>query len=289
MASLFFDYVYTSSAAQETVVTVSGEEQSGVSGAVADETVVVNVSKAKIDALMTVGAQSASGVGYPQVSLDWNGLAAELDPKWADLLGVTGTPTTFNDDSSPPVAISTLQTVFATKGFTFTAPDSLLLTIPPEAISKVGVTGTIILTPSVSVSYMRGENSILGTLDTAPSTDVLDDDKHKAIRGLFLQALAAGRYDQSGSTAASDANLPATASPGFDFSVDDTITFYTRFTLTKTRRYVPDPEDQLDGVGAGNAPKFTINGTDIVIDDVDDTLTSDPKTWTVEWVLKVVA
>lgn len=292
-ASLFFDYVYTAEAAQTTLVTVSGESQTGVSGAVADETIVVNVPKAKIDALMSVGAQGTTGVGYPAVTLDWRGLATELDTKWADLLAISDVPTTFEDDSVPnPAAISTLQTVFASQGFTFSnvgnTPDQLLLlTIPPEAISKVGVTGTISLAGGYPVDLMVGSGTLLGTTVTAPNTNALSDPQELAVRGLFLQALAAGRYDQSGSTAAGNANLPATASPGFDFSVGDTITFYSRFSLTKTREYIPDPADQLNGVGGVG---FKINGTNLVIDaGPEDRVLSTPREWTVAWQVTVVA
>lgn len=286
-AALYFDYVYEASAAQETVVTVSGESQAGVSGAVADETVVVSIPKATLDSLITVGAQGTTGVGYPALTLDWTTLSAQLDPKWAALLAVSDTPTTFDDDSTPPVAIRTLQKVFATEGFTFGDESSLLLSIPPEAISRVGVTGAIGLvdssTASLSLEAMVGSSTVLGPAVVATTSDNLDG-APMAVRGLFLQALAAGRYKQSSTSASSSQNLASTpaVAPGFDFQASDKITVYTRLTLNKTRRYIPDPADQLPGQG-GMA--FKINGTDTVIDDVDDTLTSDPKMWTVAWEL----
>jgi hypothetical protein len=192
-------------------------------------------------------------------------------------------PTTFDDDSSPAVAISTLQTVFATKGFTFGDESSLLLSIPPEAISSVGVTGAISLASAMSLEYMVGSDSVLGGAVVATNADSLEGEA-MAVRGLFLQALAAGRYKQSSTSASSSQNLASTpaVAPGFDFQVSDKITVYTRLSLNKTRRYIPDPADQLPGQG-GMA--FKINGTEFVIDDVDDTLTSDPKMWTVAWEL----
>jgi hypothetical protein len=127
---------------------------------------------------------------------------------------------------------------------------------------------------------------ILGAPITAPSGDLTDDAK-KAVRGLFLQALAAGRYQQSNPGVTGGADLPAGASPGFDFQVGDVVSVYTQLTLTKTRTFIPDPSDVLDGAGG---MKFKVDGSTVIIGDTnpaDDSVESDAKTWVVEWKLTV--
>lgn len=293
-ASLFFNYVYAADASQTTTLTVTGEQQdSAPDGITVDEVVVVNVTAGQLNSLMTVGAQSEAGVGYPAVTLDWVALQGSTDSKWTDFMEVKAAgsdPTDFADDSTLG-AKPTLQKVFSTQTFTYNANStSPLLAIPPEAISNVDYSGAISLErngSNLSPTSMGGSaDRILGAPITAESGDLSADDK-KAVRGLFLQALAAGRYQQSSPGVTGGADLPAGASLGFDFKVGDIVNVYTLLTLTKTREFIPDTADVLPGAGG---MKFKVDGSTVVIGDTntaDDSVSSDSKTWAVQWQLTV--
>jgi hypothetical protein len=295
MTELLFNYAYLATATQTTTLTVAGEEQTEFPDGVSqiNETVVVNVSKAALDGLMTVGEQESPGVGYPEVTLDWTGLSS-LDSKWASFMTVQskGTPpATFLDGSS--TARPTLQKVFATEQFTFnTNSTNPLLTIPPEAIKEVDYSGEIVVRGEngvqVDPTVMVGTgNTLLGASTVAGAGDLAGSNtKEQAVRGLFLQALAAGKYKQSAAKAPDGSDLPAAASSGFDFAVDDSISVITKMSLKKTRAFIPDPTDALPGAAG---MKFTVNGSDVVVDATNDTVDSDDKIWTVEWKLVVVA
>jgi len=296
-ATLFFNYVYEADASQTTTLKVTGEQQdSGPTGVSVDETVVVNVTAAELNGLMIVGAQGTTGVGYPVVTLDWHALHAKTNPKWQAFVGVTGpgvTPQDFADDSSPAVAKPTLQKVFSTETFTYVANStSPLLAIPPEAISNVDYSGAISIVRGaydLSPTFMGGSaDRILGAPITAESGDLSANDK-KAVRGLFLQALAAGRYQQSSPGVTGGADLPAGASPGFDFKAGDIVNVYTLLTLTKTRTFIPDVDN--DTVQGTSGMKFKVNNSEVIIGGgtgtEDDSVESDAKTWTVLWQLTV--
>ena len=296
-ATLYFNYLYTANAAQTTTLTVSGEQQDAapVPEADVDEVVVVNVTAAELNALMDVGAQGTTGVGYPSVTLDWASVVS-ADPLWTKFMEVKGegvAPVDFADHMSNQVP--TLQKVFATEPFTFdTNAANKLLTIPPEAIKNVDYSGDISLKRGegtvLSPTVMAGAGGILGASITAGTDESLSDTQEAAVRGLFLQALAAGRYQQSGAKAPDGSDLPAGASPGFDFVQDDMIKVYTRLTLTKTRSFIPATDDATVTGTAGM--KFKIDGSEVVIGDEnleDDSVDSDAKTWTVEWQLKIIA
>jgi hypothetical protein len=149
-ALLFFNYAYTANAAQTTTLTVSGEQQDsrpeGV--AVPDEIVVVDVTAAELNNLMDVGTQGTTGVGYPQVVLDWASVTS-LNGKWTSFMEgqLTGVaPIDFQDDSEEGNK-PTLQKVFSTASFEFTTnAGNVLLSIPPEAIKNVDYSGAIALT-----------------------------------------------------------------------------------------------------------------------------------------------
>ena len=290
-ATLYFDYLYTADAAQTTTLTVSGEAQdampAGVTGI--DETIVVNVGAEELNGLMVVGAQGTNGVGYPSVTLDWSAITS-APAKWVDFLtvGATGVaPVDFQD--GVPSSKPTLQKVFATEPFKYdTNAENLLLTIPPEAIQNVNYAGAISLkrgTSDLSANQMAGLGSILGESVIAPSDESLSDPQQAAVRGLFLQALAAGKYLQSGAKAPDGSDLPADASTGFDFKTGDVIKLYTVLSLTKTRSFIPALDDAT--VEGTTGMKFTVDGTQIVVDGVNDTVDSDVKQWRVEWQLKV--
>jgi len=291
-ATLYFDYLYTADAAQTTTLTVSGEAQdampSGVTGI--DETIVVNVSAGELNGLMVVGAQgNTAGFGYPSVTLDWSAITS-APVKWVSFLtvGATGVaPVDFQD--GVPSSKPTLQKVFATEPFKYdTNAENLLLTIPPEAIQNVNYAGPISLKRGASVlsaDAMAGAAGILGESVTAGTEAELSDSQEAAVRGLFLQALAAGKYLQSGAKAPDGSDLPADASMGFDFKTGDVIKLYTVLSLTKTRSFIPATDDAT--VEGTTGMKFTVDGTQIVVDGTNDTVASDVKQWRVEWQLKV--
>jgi hypothetical protein len=294
-STLYFNYLYTAIAAQTTTLTVSGEEQDAAPdglGAV-NETVVVNVSAAELNTLMDVNSQGATaGYGYPEVVLDWASVSS-ADAKWAAFMEVKGagvTPVDFKDDVNADCP--TLQKVFSTETFAFdTHASNVLLTIPPEAIQKVDYSSPIELKRGegtvLSPTTMAGAGGILGASITAGTDESLNDTQQAAVRGLFLQALAAGKYRQSGAKAPNGSDLPAGASPGFDFEAGDIIKVYTVLSLTKTRSFIAATDDATVKGSAGM--KFKVDGSDVVVDGIDDTVPSDVKTWTVEWQLKVSA
>lgn len=294
MSTLYFNYLYTGNAFQTTTLTVSGEQQDAAPPGLGDvdEVVVANVTAAELNALMTVGAQGTTGVGYPSVTLDWAPLVS-ADPLWAKFMEVKEagvTPVDFADHNGNQVP--TLQKVFAAEPFTFeTNASDPLLTIPPEAIKNVDYSGPIELRRSegtvLSPSVMAGAGGILGAAITAPSDESLSDSQQAAVRGLFLQAMAAGKYKQSPAKAPDGSDLPAGASPGFDFVLGDMIKVYTVLTLSKTRKFIPATDDATVEGSAGM--KFKVDGSEVIVDGgVEDQVASDPKTWTVEWQLKII-
>jgi len=291
MAALYFDYLYAADAAQTTTLTVSGEQQDAMPAGVTaiDETIVVNVTAAELNNLMAVGAQATAGVGYPSVTLDWAAVTSST-AKWANFMAVGATgavPADFQD--GVPSNKPTLQKVFATEAFVYeTNAENLLLAIPPEAIKNVNYAGPISLrrgATSLSAAQMFGAAGILGGSVTAGTEETLSDAQEAAVRGLYLQALAAGKYKQSGANAPEGSDLPTDASDGFDFKTGDAIKVYTVLSLTKTRSFIPATDDAT--VEGSTGMKFTVDGTDIVVDGVDDTVASDVKLWRVEWQLKV--
>jgi hypothetical protein len=291
-ANLFFNYLYTADASQTTTLTVSGEQQdtepAGITGI--NETVVVHVTPAELNALMVVNDQAggSGGYGYPEVVLDWASVSS-LNAMWTSFMAVGAAPIDFNDSESG--VKKTLQKVFATETFEFiTNSTSPLLTIPPEAVQNVDYSGAIELkrgATTLSPTGMAGASAILGEPITANTGELTGDDK-KAVRGLFLQSLAAGRYKQSTTTAPAGSDLPADASPGFNFLNNDMVTFYTRLNLTKSRTFVKASDD--DTVEGSAGMKFKVDGVDVTIGDgntADDSVASDVKAWTVKWELKV--
>jgi hypothetical protein len=118
---------------------------------------------------------------------------------------------------------------------------------------------------------------------------VLADDKKRAVRSLFLQALAADRYLQASAGATAGDATSQSASTGFRFQVGDEVSIFTRLQLVKTRKFQPDTESQV--VSSGGL-KFSVDGCDVVIGDAtaaDDSYSSEPKPWVVEWRMNLIA
>lgn len=291
---IFFDCVYTGSAAQDTKITVLGEAQSG-NGLSPDQTIVVDVSPSELNTLMTVGAQTAAGVGYPDVTLSWSSVQSRLNAAFDLYSGVTGTPAQFRDSAAE--VLNTLQKVFATREFDWGATANPLASIPIEAVKEIKYDEPLVITNSsgaASTKLAGTQGSPAFTLlgggtssGTAADLSGAENAEKKAVRSLYLQALAADRYEQTGTPAsASEATAPGTG--GFNFLEDDTVTVYTELQLTKTRVFVPDVVSVVGGTSGGL--KFAVDGSDVVIGDgttADDEMVSEPLPHLIAWKLRV--
>ena len=286
----FFEYVFGATGSQTTTMTVLGE--SATSPVAPNQVINVGVSVDLMNSAMTVGDQTGLGVGYPLVTLEWK-MITQLNSMYATYVGVTGTPTTFRDhldEEDKP----TLQKVFAQEPFTFD-PANLLGKIPIEAVKSIDYSGPL------GVKNESGANATLLVTDieseaqgilpysiVAGTNEVLTDDKERAVRSLFLQALAADRYLQASAGATAGDATSQSASTGFRFQVDDSVSIFTRLQLVKTRKFRPDNVSQVETSGG---LKFSVDGCDVVIGDgtdVDDSYASQPKQWVVEWRMKLI-
>jgi hypothetical protein len=278
---LIFDHTFMGGASQTTTMTVLGQYQDA-SGVTADETIVVSVTAAQLGDLLTVGSQSSPGVGYPAVALNWTSVRTPLNAKYDDFVLVDGASSglDFTDDGAN--LVPTLQKVFSSREFSYDA--SPLDSIPIEAVHAVDYSGPLSVKNSddaevtAKLTGITGTASLLGGEISAGSEATLGDSKQAAVRSLYLQALAADRYKQA--TAPAGANEPTSqaASAGFNFQTGDSLTVYTLLALTKTRRFIPKADET--GVGAvGSTPgtkKFAIDGSDVVIGDIDESDDSYP-------------
>lgn len=288
----FFEYVFGATGSQTTTMTVLGESAT-TPVASPNQVINVGVSVDLMNSAMTVGDQTDPGVGYPLVTLEWT-MITQLNSMYATYVGVTGTPTTFRDhldEEDKP----TLQKVFAQEPFTFD-PANLLGKIPIEAVKSIDYSGPLGVknesgndaTALISGSQEGGAQGILPYSIVAGTGEVLADDKQKAVRSLFLQALAADRYLQASAGATAGDATSQSASTGFRFQVDDEVSIFTRLQLVKTRKFRPDSVTQVETSGG---LKFSVDGCDVVIGggtDVDDSYASQPKQWVVEWRMKLI-
>jgi hypothetical protein len=285
-ADLEFEYVFEGTAAQTTTMTVLGES---VNLTAADQTIEVNVSATTMNSLITVGAQATPGIGYPAVTVNFHVLSIELNSAYdlfktvdPDLPG-----TTFPDASALGYS-DTLQKVFASETFSFAA--SPLSSIPIESVKKVDYSGALTLTNSddetAAVLVPTGVGLSGGLLPpslTAGNEEALIDEKEIAVRSLYLQALAADKYRAASAPATGTQPTSQASSSGFVFAVGDVVSFFTKLSLTKTRKFIPDPAS----TSAKTAElKFAVDGSDVVIGDADvedDKYNSDPLDWTIRW------
>jgi hypothetical protein len=113
--------------------------------------------------------------------------------------------------------------------------------------------------------------SLLGKEISAGTEATIADSKQAAVRSLYLQALAADRYQQATAPASSTDPTSQASSAGFKFQVGDSLTVYTLLALTKTRKFVKNDEET--GVGAvGSTPgakRFAVDGCNVFIGDED--------------------
>jgi hypothetical protein len=217
----------------------------------------------------------------------------QLNAVYDKYVGVTGTPTTFYDDAGQEK--STLQKVFSTQEFVFD-DTNLLAKIPIEAVKSIDYSGALgiknesgnaavrLVTDPVSNSLGILQYSIVAETDV-----VLADDKKRAVRSLFLQALAADRYLQASAGATAGVATSQAASTGFRFQEGDEVSIFTRLQLVKTRKFQPDTDSQ---VVTSDGLKFSVDGCDVVIGggtDADDSYASSPKPWVVEWRMNLIA
>lgn len=290
---LFFDYTFGGSASQTTTMTVLGQSLDS-SGVTPDEQICVNVTAAELNTLLTVGAQSSPGVGYPSVVLNWTPVGAKLNAVYDTFLDIDleSSGTDFTDDQAN--SVPTLQKVFSTREFTF--GENLLASIPLEAVKSVDYSGAISVANADAEAVTQkladvtvegvGAGSLFGKEITAGTEADIESQKQRAVRSLYLQALAADRYTQS--------STPQGASQGFTFQVNDSLTVYLDLSLTKTRKFIPfDGETQVGGPSAtAGVKRFAIDGSDVVIGDAepaDDEYSSSALHHMVAWKLVVTA
>jgi len=289
--TFFFDYVFGATGSQTTTMTVLGESATSPV-ATPDQVINVRVPKTYMNTAMVVGGQTGPGFGYPQVTLSWT-MHGHLNAVYDKYVAVAAEPTTFTDDASETK--STLQKVFAQAAFTFD-PDNLLGKIPIEAVKSIDYSGALgvknesgndavkLVTDPISNAVGILPYSIIAETDV-----VLADDKKRAVRSLFLQALAADRYLQASAGATAGDATSQSASTGFRFQEGDEVSIFTRLQLVKTRKFQPDTDSQVVSSGV---LKFSVDGCDVVIGDVtdaDDSYASSPKEWLVEWKMNLIA
>ena len=293
LCDMFFDYLYTGTAAQDTKITVLGQDETetGITGTIY-QTIEVQVTPSELNNLMSV-APGHTGMGYPDVTLDWNSVKNKLNAAFDLYSGVTGTPAQFRD--SAVVVKDTLQRVFSTETFDWGATANPLASIPIEAVKEIKYDEPLEIKNSsgaVSTKLAGTQGSpdftlLGGSLSSGKAADLSTEPEKKAIRSLYLQALAADRYDMT-ATPASGSDATATGAGAFDFRPEDTLQVYTQIMLTKTRRFIPDTESVVGGTPG--TLKFAVDGCDVVIGDgnaEDDKMASQPLRHVIAWRLKV--
>ena len=294
LCDMFFDYLYTGTAAQDTKITVLGqaETETGVTGVY--QTIEVHVTPAELNGLMSV-ASGHTGMGYPDVTLDWNSVKDKLNAAFDLYSGVTGTPAQFRDSAA--AVKDTLQKVFSTETFDWGATANPLASIPIEAVKEIKYDEPLTIKNSTDATSTKLAGTqggpaftLLGGSDSSGTVaDLSTQPAKKAIRSLYLQALAADRYEAT-TLGATGGDATATGAGSFSFLEDDTLSVYTELMLTKTRKFVPDTVSVVGGT-AGNL-KFAVDGCDVVIGDGnsdDDKMASQPLRHVIQWRLKVKA
>lgn len=291
--AFYFEYVFGATGSQTTTMTVLGESAT-TPVASPDQVINVGVPKSLMNSAMTVGGQTGPGFGYPEVTLAWT-MITQLNAMYDTYVAVDpDAPTTFRDYLNQEDK-ATLQKVFSQEAFTFD-PANLLGKIPIEAVKSIDYSGALGVKnesgndATVLVSGSGGEAQGILPYSIVAETDVvLADDKKRAVRSLFLQALAADRYLQASAGATAGDATSQSASTGFRFQEGDEVSIFTRLQLVKTRKFQPDTESQV--VSSGGL-KFSVDGCDVEIGDgtdADDSYSSQPKPWVVEWRMNLTA
>lgn len=294
--NLIFDHTFVGGAAQTTTMTVLGELEYS-SGVNPDEVIQVNVTVAQLNALLTVGAQSEAGLGYPEVTLSLGGVRSALNTAYDSFVLVDNASSGVQFTDGNGDSCDTLQKVFSGRSFTFDTT-SPLASIPIEAVKAIDYSGPItvknaaadsVVTTKLVAPDASATAGLLSRTIIAGTDSSLADTKEAAVRSLYLQALAADRYQQATAPAGPNDPTSQSASAGWNFQESDTLTIYTDLALVKTRKFIPDPDSFVGGT-PGDI-KFAIDGSDVVIGDVnlsDDQYDSSPLSHIVAWKLKVV-
>lgn len=286
-ANLEFQYVFEGTAAQTTEMTVLGESVQPSSDF--DQEIVVNVGATVMNGLMVVGTQATTGVGYPAVTANFHVLSTVLNAAYTEFTTVDPVlpGTTFADASAQGYS-DTLQKVFASQTFSFAS--NPLDSIPIESVKKVDYSGALTLknsddvTAAVLVAATDGlSGGLLPPSLFAPNSDTLTVDKEIAVRSLYLQALAADKYHAASSPASGTQPTSQATSFGFVFAAGDSVSFFTKLDLTKTRKFIPDTSATSAN---SNVLSFAVDGSNVVIGDgdaTDDEYSSDALSWTIKW------
>jgi len=284
-ADLEFQYVFEGTAAQTTEMTVLGES---VTSSDFDQEIVVSVGTTVMNTLMVVGTQATTGIGYPEVTANFHVLSTALNAAYTQFKDVDPVlpGTTFADLSTQGYS-DTLQKVFASETFSFAS--NPLGSIPIESVKKVDYSGALTLKNSddVTAAVLVATDSLSGGLLppslVAPDSDTLTDDKEIAVRSLYLQALAADKYLAASSPAIGNEPTSQATSAGFVFAAGDSVSFFTKLYLTKTRKFIPDTSATSTN---SNVLSFAVDGSNVVIGDgntTDDEYSSTPLPWTIKW------
>jgi hypothetical protein len=239
--------------------------------------------------LITVGSQATPGIGYPAVTVNFHVLSSELNAAYDLFKDVDPVlpGTTFADASALGYS-DTLQKVFASETFTFAS--NPLGSIPIESVKHVDYSGALTLknsddaTAAVLVPTGVGlSGGLLPPSLTAGNDETLTDEKQIAVRSLYLQALAADKYRAASAPASGSQPTSQATSAGFIFAVGDVVSFFTKLSLTKTRKFIPDTADTS---AKSKELKFAVDGSNVVIGDADatdDEYSSTPLDWTIRW------
>jgi hypothetical protein len=288
--NLYWQKPVSAAAANTTTLTLIGQTNDPLTP---DQVIVVNVPVAEMknaliyDSLWEAPQDGATVPGeqpYPHVTFNPKLLAdsavADADSLTAEgrFLTVEAEPSvaapTFADDRGDD-SLWTLQSYFMNSAFSF-GSSSVIGQVPAESVKKVEA-GKLV------VDVLSGDGLPSGDLFEQSDAPILADEytytgsgDENFVLELFKQAVAAGKIKAA--TASSTGGAPtSTAEPadaaGFskvDFKVNDSITIYVTYNMTKKKKV------KLDTADTGADAKFTImvNGvaTELKTDD-DETST----------------
>lgn len=236
-AELHYKDTFAGAASQTTIVTLAGETAVGP----LSPDLTIGVS-ANLSGLVSYsGAYSSSTIDsvlvttYPTVAIDHTVLTSHAAAQDLEFLDKDLDLMTAANSS-----VSTLQGLFKTLDWTYVT--QVFGELPVEAVTNV-VFGTITATTLVDC-----------LADTASVGGFSSSVQGSAPVNLFEQCLAAGKIS---STTLSDVNSSGSAA----FSTGDTVSIYVTYSLTKTRKFIPDSD-----VSSGGSAKFTLGGVTITGD-----------------------
>jgi len=288
--NLYWQKPVTAAAGNTTTLTLIGQTNDPLTP---DQVIVVNVPVAEMknaliyDSLWEAPQDGATVPGeqpYPHVTFNPKLLAdnavADGDSLTAEgrFLTVDAEPSvarpTFTDDNGDN-SLWTLQSYFMNSAFAF-GSSSVIGQVPAETVKKVEA-GKLV------VDALSGDGLPSGELFEAGDPILLGDYKYigttdeNFVLELFKQAVAAGKVKAatpSASGGAPTSTAEAADVTGFskvDFKVNDSITIYVTYNMTKKKKV------KLDTAANGGAAKFTItiDGEEVELEE-DQEETSTP-------------